>query len=64
MIEVKTTCDLCKLAIKLADRCTLQYSGIMGHNQVPLSGWHFHYSCFCKIVAAILAKLNESTKQV
>lgn len=66
MKEVKITCDKCKLSIEPLDKSfaghsslsVLHYSGQLGHNQVPSDGWHFHYSCFCEIVSAILEKLN------
>lgn len=38
--------------------CTLVYSGIMGHNEVPVDGWHFHYFCFLSI-PTILNNLNH-----
>lgn len=66
MREIKTTCDKCGLLIEPLDEkfegsgsslAVLSYSGQLGHNQVPLGGWHFHYSCFCQIINAIRKEL-------
>ena len=71
--EVKYICDKCGLLIdgnttpeiggmRIAgggELCILTYEGLMGHNKVPMDGWHFHYYCFCEIVR----KINELCKE-
>lgn len=34
--------------------------GGMGHNGIPLQGWHFHYACFSAVAQAVKATF-EST---
>lgn len=54
MREVKTTCDVCGEII--GDRetpCALYFQSSLGHNQVPVNGWDFHYRCFSKVLRAI-----------
>ncbi len=68
MRDIKYSCDSCGKIIdgKAIDNiagggtlCVLNYEGSLYHNQVPQNGWHYHYSCFCKVVRAINA-LNLS----
>lgn len=74
MKEVKYTCDKCLLPIDGEadpeegnfgmvggkELCELKYTqGLMGHNRVPSSGWHFHYSCFCSVVNTICELLKK-----
>lgn len=71
MRKVTITCDKCKLLIEPLDSnfqgsgnslSVLSYNGLLGHNQVPSDGWHFHYACLCEIVLAILRELNQAVK--
>lgn len=65
MIASTVTCDKCGLSIEPRDEMyrgvgemvTLYYNSMLGHNQVPLNGWQFHYSCFSVVVAAVLSVL-------
>lgn len=71
MRNTRTVCDKCGLSVEPLDtKFNTQHvagggslvvlartNGGMGHNQVPLDGWHFHYLCFCEVVKAITGVL-------
>lgn len=75
MKQVQITCDRCGLSIEPLDSAynaqraagggslvvLERTNGGMGHNQVPLNGWHFHYLCFCDVVTAIRSTFRAPT---
>ncbi len=61
MRTVTTICDRCKKEVEPNDASvTLSWQCLLGHNQVPSGGWHYHYDCAFTELPDILKKFNET----
>ena len=64
MREFKCFCDRCGKQLKDSSICNLSYEGLLGHNQIPIEGWDFCYSCLSIITNLINKNIKKDLEKV